>query len=724
MRLIALMMSLLWTFSYAFCQPDGFQKSTDDILRKYTTVGKIALTVTNFGTIGTRNSFWPRQPSCEYPRGSGVEHIYQGALWVGAIRNNQFLVSTGSNDRSSSSRAGEGYEFNSELGDSITELSSLTDDRPTESQYNPLAISHQDFVCDYTDTYTRVPSTGDSILNHDPLGITVHQESYAYNFPFADFFVILRYLIVNTSSDTLDSVYAGYWANAVVRNTNLVRPGTPGYFDHGAYGYDSTQRMAYGFDFDGIPGTTPANSYVGIKLLGTTPFPSGVDSLGDLAQHTYYNAWRFRSSSGEQVYFSPDQDGGSGYSSRYYRMSQSIPPSDIERLHRVPPAGVAPINATYLISTGPYSRLNPGDSLEVVFAVVCGKKNGNAPARDDTPDQRKILNTNSTWAQQAYNGEDVNGNNILDPGEDVARRDSVSPTEIGLRYEADGKITRYLLPTPPRRPKVRAEVKNANIVIYWDKSTAEESTDPITGRKDFEGYRIYRSTTGSDFLNHEDFLLNLSLVGEFDRRDDNIGYNTGLSKIALTTPKIFPDDTVQYWYQFPPKDTIAQHLNGWQYIYGVSAYDQGDSANGVESLESAKALLRGIPGTQPTSDKSKPIGVYPNPYYVNAVWDGSRERQRKIYFYNLPARSEIKVYTLAGDVVAVIDHDAATYNGDGIDWFSNFGDPSTQAQLAGGEHAWDLITKHDQAIATGLYLFTVEDKSNGNVKRGKFVIIK
>ena len=210
----------------------------------------------------------------------------------------------------------------------------------------------------------------------------------------------------------------------------------------------------------------------------------------------------------------------------------------------------------------------------------------------------------------------------------------------------------------------------------------------------------------------------------FRSKDDNIGYNTGFSKIALSAPKVFPNDTVQYWYQFPPKGDSAQHLNGWQYIYGVSAYDQGDSANGVLSLESAKALLRVIPGTVPTSDRSKKVGVYPNPYYVNAYWDGSSERQRKIYFYNLPSRCEIKIYTLAGDVVAVLDHDAATYDASDIEWFSNFGDPGTKAQLAGGEHAWDMITKHDQAIATGLYLFTVEDKLNGNVKRGKFVIIK
>ena len=116
--------------------------------------------------------------------------------------------------------------------------------------------------------------------------------------------------------------------------------------------------------------------------------------------------------------------------------------------------------------------------------------------------------------------------------------------------------------------------------------------------------------------------------------------------------------------------------------------------------------------------------MYPNPYYVNAYWDGNRERLRKIYFYNLPARCEITVFTLAGDIVTVLQHDASTYNGDGIQWFDQFGDPGTEAQFAGGEHAWDLISRYDQAIATGLYLYTVEDSDTHDIKRGKFMIIK
>ena len=117
-----------------------------------------------------------------------------------------------------------------------------------------------------------------------------------------------------------------------------------------------------------------------------------------------------------------------------------------------------------------------------------------------------------------------------------------------------------------------------------------------------------------------------------------------------------------------------------------------------------------------------PVGVYPNPYYGNAYWDGNSERLRKIYFYNLPEVCEITIYTLSGNVVDRISHDQSS-NGSDIRWFETFSNDGKQV-MSGGEHAWDLVTKDDQAVATGLYLFTVKDQHTGKIKKGKFLIIK
>ncbi|MGB2957615.1 MAG: hypothetical protein WBD30_01870 [Bacteroidota bacterium] len=678
-------------------------KPADDTDRNYTDAGNIGLTISNFGTIGTRNSYWPDQPSCEYPLGSRIEHVYQGGLWVGAVSriSGEQRVSTGATDRASGSRIGQGYEYTSDIGSGLVERSSLS-----ESQFfSEDAISHQDFLGFYTDLNRTNPTTGDTIPEHTPLGLSVRQESYVWNFPFADFFVILNYTIYNVGADTLDSVYVGFWNNAVVRNTNNVRPGTPGYFNHGGNGLLDTIRMKYTFDFDGIPTPPAADSYIGIKLLGCNPFPRSIDSLADLRQRAYYNTWRFRSSSGDVDYFSPDDDAENinGARSRYDRLTASLPQQKIASLR------LQADNMTTLLSTGSFGTLFPGDSLNVVFGLICARKAGTELARNDTYEQRKTLTSNAAFCQQAYDGEDINGNNRLDPGEDI---------------NGNGKLDRYLLPQPPSPPKVRVELASRSIEVYWDRSTSELSIDPITKEMDFEGYRIFRTNATPESADPSELFLTLSLAGEFDVPDNGVGYNTGFGQIELTEPEYFPGDTVAYWYKFPPAGAGVTHLNGWQYLYGVAAFDRGDSAAGVTSLQSRVEVRRVVPGTPATSDPDERVGVYPNPYYATAAWDGLGERNRKIYFYNLPRRSEILVYTLAGDVVAEILHDANTYDASDIEWFRRFEGSGTAAEFAGGEHAWDLISKFDQAIATGLYLFTVRDLETGETKTGKFVVIK
>ena len=144
----------------------------------------------------------------------------------------------------------------------------------------------------------------------------------------------------------------------------------------------------------------------------------------------------------------------------------------------------------------------------------------------------------------------------------------------------------------------------------------------------------------------------------------------------------------------------------------------------LESSQLANAVIvsPGTPAVEREQREQREIGVYPNPYKVNALWDGGLERQRKLNFYNLPRNSEVRIYTLAGDQVGSFTHNGDTYTGAGIEWYEQFSEGTTI--FPGGEHAWDLVTDADQAIATGLYLFTVKDLDTGETFRGKFVVIK
>ena len=304
-------------------------------------------------------------------------------------------------------------------------------------------------------------------------------------------------------------------------------------------------------------------------------------------------------------------------------------------------------------------------------------------------------------------GEDANGNCILDPGED---------------RDKDGKITRYILPTPPDRPNMRVISSDNKIEVFWTPN-AEASIDAISKRQDFEGYRLYKTQVGFDIQNTQDIIRSLQLIGEWDTEGNALFFDTGFEKIMLDEPQVFEGDSNVYMYKFV-LDNIA---NGWQHVVALTAFDTGDEVNNLESLESAPLanLKRVFAGTPP--NKGFEFGdpfVYPNPYYARAAWEGSStfEEDRKIMFANLPPRSEVRIYTLSGDLVDVFQHNEQ-YNGSDVRWFDTYSDPE-ETRFPGGEHAWDLLSTDNQIIARGLYLFVVIDKDSGKKKRGKFVIIK
>jgi hypothetical protein len=174
---------------------------------------------------------------------------------------------------------------------------------------------------------------------------------------------------------------------------------------------------------------------------------------------------------------------------------------------------------------------------------------------------------------------------------------------------------------------------------------------------------------------------------------------------------------------------VRSHFPRW---YAVTSYDFGDFLTGTEPLESANTAnaVRLAPSGLPT----RPVRVVPNPYRKDRDYtrpymgdedsglswenqdDGSPEywpqQDRRIDFINLPRRCTIRIYTVAGDLVQILPHNQ---EGDRSRWNSLY-----------SEH-WDLNTRNFQQAASGLYYFSVEDKTaggEGNIATGKFVIIK
>lgn len=675
------------------------QKSTD--------AGRIKLTMSNAGTIGRpqvrSNTQGP--PSMAFPQ-KGNEHLFESGIWLGAVVNGQKLVSTSAADATSGYSAG-GANFEFSPLSLIAERSSLS----ASPVFSSSAISHQDFIVQFTDTATVVPGTTTPIIGHtQPLKANIQLETYAWNYSYADFFVLLNYKITNTSNTRWDSVWVGQWSDLVVRNVNVTRQSGTNFFNKGRNGVDAKNKAVYAWLSDlGADDLEYINSYGAIQFLGieyrgmffNPDKPDTFLQRGWPAPRVNYNFWNFNSVNAPWIAPANEQD-------RYNRMTVSVDSTQLNDATFGPFQG-QPNNWIQLITAGPMISVEPGETFNYVVAFVCANRvnDGTPPANNgtvSTPATRAELASNLARARATYVGEDANENGVLDAGEDT---------------DGNGVLDRYVLPEPPATPKTKIISSDSRVEIYWD-DASRLSVDPISRKQDFEGYRLYRTNPGDDEKGN--LIDQRNLVAQWDSAGNSVGYNNGFDAVKLATPEVIEGDTFYYKY-------VMNNLqNGWQYLFMLTAFDEGDETLGLDPLESsfnenAFSVYTGSTATEISSNSENKVGVYPNPYYTSAAWDGNTSRTKKIYFTNLPAKCTITIYTSNGDLVANLRHDASTYQGEDAQWFERFGQTGKKV-FSGGEHAWDILSNTKATISTGVYLFTVKDEKTGKTDIGKFAIVK
>jgi hypothetical protein len=95
------------------------------------------------------------------------------------------------------------------------------------------------------------------------------------------------------------------------------------------------------------------------------------------------------------------------------------------------------------------------------------------------------------------------------------------------------------------------------------------------------------------------------------------------------------------------------------------------------------------------------VRTVPDPYYVTNRLETS-SNEKRLQFTNLPPEAVIRIYSLSGVLLAVLDHN----------------DPA-----GGGTFTWDMRTRNNQFIASGVYFFHVETP-NGKSKVGKFTVVQ
>ncbi len=88
-------------------------------------------------------------PSFEYPPGSGIEYLFQGGMWIGAVVNDNIYTSVGC----------DGWFWNYELWPDAGEVGEINErsTRTDVSCFSPDAVSRQDVLAAYSDTSADIP---------------------------------------------------------------------------------------------------------------------------------------------------------------------------------------------------------------------------------------------------------------------------------------------------------------------------------------------------------------------------------------------------------------------------------------------------------------------------------------------------------------------------------------------------------------------------------------
>ena len=302
-----------------------------------------------------------------------------------------------------------------------------------------------------------------------------------------------------------------------------------------------------------------------------------------------------------------------------------------------------------VMGLGPYT-LPHGDSLSFVYAEACGS---------------------------ISMAERFAGNKELMP----TGKDSLYMTFDAVIFNYTHNFN---IPDAPKMPlKIEAEATTAGTIkLTWD-NEAESTVDPdYAGAEanDFDGYRLYRSE--------------YSGMGPW---------------IKFREWKLSNGD--QLVHELEDSDVLL----GTGYFYGIASIDKGhdgwpfylpeDTGGPVPPLESKKAVTEtAVYKIRRLGKTLDEIKVVPNPFKIRSglatVGDDLR-----IEFINLPPVCTIRIYTLYGDLVQIIEHTDGT---GGESWGGNFNEYQ--------------VSKYTQRIAPGIYVYHVDSDVGQSV--GKFVIIK
>lgn len=342
--------------------------------------------------------------------------------------------------------------------------------------------------------------------------------------------------------------------------------------------------------------------------------------------------------------------------------------SDYMSIH--PPKGPS-------VGIGPYT-LEPGEKVHLVYvwghqglgvdgAVEIGKKyyNGTLEPPSGLPNpQTGFFPENFSFPSGATQNDinkDLWYSTVID---------SVHEAVYAARWNFAHNWSVPAAPPPPQNFSVKGYPDEARIT--WEASGAEENPN-------FAGYRVMRRKSALD-------TARFHMVKRIPAAETSDSYTFSDKAIQFGASYYY---YVQTGYRIPEDDPNAMPKNRGKIVW------------------SGRTLVPTPVSIEPPRGGSETLDdviVAPNPYNINAptVRAQGWEDDRGIVFFNLPSTVEIDIYTEDGDHVQHLIHDSS---------------------VKAGSVRWDMLTKSNQVISSGVYI-AVFTKSSGQVAYRKFVVAR
>ncbi len=452
---------------------------------------------------------------------------------------------------------------------------------------------------------TYAESDGDSAQGYK-LDIQLDISALSYGRSYAEDIIFFPMKIINNSPYDYHDVYVGFYNDTDVPEYNLVSTLNDRMdwmtFLRSEYDaeHDTTYayNMAYIYDYRYGTGDFPGPEYKvipALKILETPPSPRDIDMDGDGTFDIY---------EGDQLgitgwhWFEWEQRPGQVDNTRLELITYKIMAGDTTDIlpeedaayfwpspdgttdpHFDSPEGIKEMypdgtDCVFIMSSGPFD-LAAGDTTTFSFALVMG---------DDTSDVKFNARTAQFMYELNYQGAD-----------------------------------------PPPTPNARAVPGDGKVTLYWD-DVAESAVDLMTGYSDFEGYKIYRTTSnpvnndwGEKIYDGYGLEVGFVPLAQFD-------LNNSISGLDPVYPHLNMGNNTGIVHQFVDENLT----NGKTYWYSITAYDRGvpddpdlnpDGWAALNYLETAKGsnpnaspnLVMVVPGKTPSNFVESDIEVEPLP---------------------------------------------------------------------------------------------------------------